>query len=1162
MVRRHPYPPILDQIPRDKNAVIEASAGTGKTFTLEHLIVDRVLSGVPIDRILVVTFTEKATAELRRRVRSKLTEVRTSTLDRAEGPAWEIDAEAEGRLSLAERRFHQASISTIHGFCQRALTEHAFLSRRLFKESIVDPRHHFQEAFSSVVRQELAKDPELVPLLEAWLTEGRELSDLERLLFGVWRKPDVGPVLSEEGLASAIRGLPLETLELVAAELPATGSRTRLSPRDALREVSSALADVRENGRSFELHERLMAGHGPLPVLLGMEGRRLLARSERSKALIPALEALEGSVEPLEVFMVHALLPRVEARAAELKRARGLVDFDDLLHLLDEALREPERGETLAAALRARHQVALIDEFQDTDAVQWSIFRRLYLGRERSERLYVIGDPKQAIYGFRGADVHTYFQAKQEIEAAGGNTVHLVECHRSTKALIDAYNHLMLNTNMGPLFSGPNAYDHPVVASPNAPRFTKPDGQDAAPICLVLSAERDLPLAELRTRLARWMVAEIRRLTDPEAPYRLDGAPVRLSDIFILTHSENDGRDAGDVLMAAGVPHRFFRQEGLFQTREARAWFDVLAAVLEPSDPARRNRAFLSPIFGLDLARVRRLGEPSFAHPLIRRLYAWRELMEGREYGRLFSRILADSGVLRRELILGRGDRARTNHVQLAELLMEEVGRRKPSPEELVVELGRLIEGEELPRGGNVQRVGAADDAVQIMTIHKSKGLEATVVFLFGGFWSPSPNPPFTYRDEGRRKVDVRRLEALDPKTRQAFEAEALEDNERISYVALTRAKGRLYIPHRQNIKGNGRHRLIELRAASMAGKPAPHAEPRLLEAPLRPGLHLVEAPIVTPEELASDRQKEASTAFEKLRRGHAGRTWTSYSRMKAEQSGARADGRTNDDRVAEVEAALLESLPEDELLPGAKTGVLVHEVLERVPLLPALTEERAEDWAARPEVRAVLEEAAWVHDLEKRRIPALARMTHRAFASPLEIGAAGPLAGLVRAERVVRELEFLFPIKSKSAMVIGFTDVVFEHEKKAYFLDWKTDLLPDYGPEALAAHIDSGYRLQVKLYSLALMRLLHLTSEEEAEAKFGGVLYVFLRGLAGEGSGQWFLRPSYADLVTWSAELEHGQAGVLPIQTRTSTPPAPMQFRFPFAPEDPTEPRKRRKKR
>lgn len=1161
MVRHHPYPHILDQIPRDKNAVIEASAGTGKTFTLEHLIVDRVLAGVPLERILVVTFTEKATAELRRRVRAKLIEVRTSTRDDPEGPSWPIDEEAKGRLSLAERRFPSAAISTIHSFCQRALSEHAFLSRRLFKETVVDGRRVFHEAWRYVVRHELAREPELVPFLETWLTEGRDLDELERLLFAVSRKPGVGPALDLFELERAMNAIRLQDVENAAREASAVRRVNRpWTAKEALQEVAAVISRVKQNGRLFELDDRLRE---PLDALLHSE-RRSLERSATGAALLPQLAALKDALAPLEVFLVHAILPRVEARAAEMKRSRGLVDFDDLLHLLDEALSEPERGETLAAALRARYRVALIDEFQDTDLVQWRIFRRLYLGREREERLYLIGDPKQAIYGFRGADVYTYLLAKKEIEAEGGRVVPLVECHRSTRALVEAYNHVILGTSAGPLFSGPVGYDHPAVAAPNAPRFYGPDGREAAPICLV-APEEPIPVGEMRTRLARWMIAEIRRLTNPAAPFRLGEAPVRLADIFVLTYTETEGWDVGDMMMAAGLPHRFFRQEGLFQSREARAWFDVLAAVLDPTDPARRNRAFLSPIFGLAVEEILRLGEASFAHPLVRRLFAWRELMEAREYGRLFSRVLADSGVLRREQVLGRGDRARTNYVQLAEILTEQVGRRKPSPEELVVELGRMIDEEDAPRGGpsaNVLRVGAADDAVQIMTSHKSKGLEATVVFLFGGFWAPPTTPPFAYREQGQRRLDVRRAAALDPPTQRKVAVETREENERLGYVALTRAKGRLYLPFRPEVKGGGRYELLELRAQALAEKPGQHAEVRSLSAIPTSVSAPPEVAIVTPEEISTDAGVDAAVGLERLRRSHAGPTLTSYSRMKAELAGSRADARTNEDRVGEVEALTPPTPPADELPGGKETGILVHEVLERVGLDPGIAQQTPEVWAQLPEVAEVLLEAMLLYDLDRSMLPALARLCHRALSAELLLEDGRRLAGLASADRVVRELEFLFPLRGKSSLVIGFTDVVFEKDGKAYFLDWKTDLLPDYSSAALGEHVDKSYRLQVKLYSLALFRLLGTTTPEETAARFGGVLYVFMRGLGAGGEGQWFLRPTHEDLLAWAGELERGQAGTMPLAGKTSTPPPPLQFTFPFAPDDPTLPRKKRRKR
>ena len=239
-----------------------------------------------------------------------------------------------------------------------------------------------------------------------------------------------------------------------------------------------------------------------------------------------------------------------------------------------------------------------------------------------------------------------------------------------------------------------------------------------------------------------------------------------------------------------------------------------------------------------------------------------------------------------------------------------------------------------------------------------------------------------------------------------------------------------------------------------------------------------------------------------------------------------------------------------------------MHEVLERVGLDPAIVHQTPEVWAELPDVARVLTEAMLLYDLDRSMLPALARLCHRALSAELLLEDGRRLAGLASADRVVRELEFLFPLRGKSSLVIGFTDVVFEKDGRAYFLDWKTDLLPDYSSAALGEHVDQSYRLQVKLYSLALFRLLGSTTPEETAARFGGVLYVFMRGLGPGGLGQWFLRPTHEDLLAWASELERGQAGTMPLGGKTSTPPPPLQFKFPFAPDDPVEPRKKRRKR
>ncbi|MEL7367939.1 MAG: UvrD-helicase domain-containing protein, partial [Myxococcota bacterium] len=432
-------PAVLDQISPEFDAVIEASAGTGKTYTLEHLVIDLVLRrGLRLEEILVVTFTEKAAAELAQRLRTAMVKIRTGPWPDDAG--WRIDEEAQARLGRALTSFDAASISTIHAFCKRMLAEHAFVNGRLFREELVDGRAAFQETFLDVVRKTLATDPALTPYVTAWLQ--RDTLDMltERLYEAHTRGGVIAPPYDEPALISTLKSM--SRLELTPTVVKPTLKRAGLRAPT----IAACLNRIKVLRAVVEAFHKDQNPAAALAQLEDEDGRR---RAEGGlfeylhKSLAPVVDDIPRLVElhrafdlldqarvPLDSAIVQVALPVVQAALATDKRTSGRFDFDDMLRLLDQALEGPAR-DALLATLRRRFKIALIDEFQDTDRVQWSIFRRVF-AESPHHRLVVIGDPKQAIYGFRGADVHTYLDAREHLTGAKTSVVHLTQTYRAT----------------------------------------------------------------------------------------------------------------------------------------------------------------------------------------------------------------------------------------------------------------------------------------------------------------------------------------------------------------------------------------------------------------------------------------------------------------------------------------------------------------------------------------------------------------------------------------------------------------------------------------------------------------------------------------------------------------------------------------------------------
>ena len=457
----YPFPDELGRIPRDRSAVIEASAGTGKTYLIEHLVVDRLVRGeAGLDQMLVVTFTDRAAAELRRRIAALIEKVRIADGSAAPGPSeasWSIDDVIRERLAGAARAVDGAPISTIHAFCQRVLTEQAFASGRLLAQQSIESRAAFASAFAEVLRQQLAVDLDHAPYLDAYLSRGGTVENLEKLLYQAhqrrarWATPFDPERIIAAGRAFAQLSMPV--IEL--------GVKMGVDGRKAAA-VRRRLTKLHEICRRFDSDRNVARFLAALDVhvvgedLLSFVTERFTLKPTEIAAVVAELAA---AAVPLDTAIGQKFGPPVAERLEARKRAAGLYDFDDMLLLVAGALRGP-RGTELVDVLRRRFKLAIVDEFQDTDRVQWEIFRTIW--GAGAGPLYLVGDAKQSIYGFRGADVATYVEACDSISPLSERHP-LQRNFRSTGGVIDAYNAILDQQAAPPFFTGDVRYDTPVT---------------------------------------------------------------------------------------------------------------------------------------------------------------------------------------------------------------------------------------------------------------------------------------------------------------------------------------------------------------------------------------------------------------------------------------------------------------------------------------------------------------------------------------------------------------------------------------------------------------------------------------------------------------------------------------------------------------------------
>ena len=1173
--------------------LLEASAGTGKTFTLAGLFLRLLLEqGFSHRSLLIVTYTEAATEELRGRLRNRLAE----TLKALHPGAPCIDPlvlslrtrlatgdpdfrHARARLQQALSGFDETPIRTIHGFCQRLLADRAFESGSLFDlELLTSMRPLLEEVVSDWWRRAFqSMDRAEVGFV---LADGIHPGRLRRLLEETQRHPglrlvaDTGPdplprlrerLRQTFAEAAAVWSRDWESLRACFGDAIGWGIR----PFNSTAEMAPALAQL----------EACLLGQGGVG---GFKSFRLFTPAafeakakKRGGTPLPAHRFFDLCAE-LEQLRVHLsagwqLQFHRDATQAlrDIKATRKVQGFDDLLTRLDDAL-AGQRGGALADQVARQYPVALIDEFQDTDPVQWRIFCRLF-GRP-DQRLFLIGDPKQAIYGFRGADICTYLSA-----AASAAHAHTLGVNwRSESALVGAVNRIF-HRHPAP-FVIPEIRFHPVLPGPKADAAPLTEaGHREAPLRIwFLEGEDDATWSkrEAEPVLAGATAAEIRRLLSPEAKVEIQGRPLRPRDIAVLVESHQQAERVATALAPMGIPCVQQTQRSVFESEEAGELLLLMQAISDPSQARRFRAALAGTVLGLDAPALLALQENEEAWSAwVARFLQWRERWEQSGFLPMFRVLLRDLQVRKRWLALPDGERRLTNLLHLAELLHGESKERGLGVAALCLELDRRTTD---PGSGGDQellRLERDDDAVQLVTIHRSKGLEYPVVFC-----------PFFLRgaeaSRTTRPDDPRLVLCHDPSAgsqsgligdlgsrdlerhAQLAATERLAEALRLLYVAVTRARNRCYL-------GWGHYSVATTSPAWLfhagAEVPAEEAVTALTSwgkdrtsAGTRQELARLESegagilisapepgsvePWITNEVPATSAGPRPWTRVLAAGWRAASFTWfTAGQKSEAPDHDALAGSAISEVPLVVPSRALTNSSRTIHDFPrGTRAGVCLHQLFETIEFTAPETE-----WAP------ILDTMLPAHGIEASFQAALLSLLRDTLSTDLDFpGNPIQLSHIPRSARLT-ELEFCFPLRRTTPRALrdlfarhgshlpgsfgkacerlefnpvegvlrGYIDLVFQADGKWWLVDWKSNWLgPNgdaYTPSTLQAEMDRHlYPLQYLLYTLALDRWLTLrVPGYQYERDFGGVRYLFLRGLDPTRPGQGIFsdRPSPA---------------------------------------------------
>ena len=1151
--------------------LIEASAGTGKTFTLATLVTRLVVErGLSLGQILAVTFTEAATQELRARLRKRLALAAAISDALLQGHPVAVEEHPEAALTLrilqrqlavedaaslharlrrAEHETDLAAVFTIHGFCARVLTEHALQTGQAFDapEMIGSQRELLDEVAADV-----------------WRSHGADARDAE-LLQGLWTSPDA--LAGDLDTLLRIPRLLPERPQDAADPLTALHEAFRFLSQahaehldDARAKIADAFAGKHFDGRkaraaSFEQAWQSLE-HGITGGGLGcddphldkltperMQGFAKAGAEDRvpTSPLFNALSAWFAAdrqrrqwLAEQALILLYRIRDDARQRLALLKQTRRLQTYDDLIDEVARALDGPQ-GEALARALRKQYAIALVDEFQDTDARQWSIFRRVFADKDLQDgaapALFLIGDPKQAIYGFRGGDVHTYLAAKQEALEAPP----LLHNFRSRPSVLRAIEALYAQAGEH-AFVDAGIRFHPVQpGEANADSDYLRQGAPAPALTLrvLANAETDADGApktfsapQSRQLAAEACVSEIRTVLDDAraGKAQIDGAPVQPGAIAVLVRSHAEATLMQATLAAVGIPAVAAGKRSLFETEQAQELLAVFDALLQPADEGRLRAALSTVLLGVDAAGIARLDHDDEARSA-RQLLAlqWRERWQRHGPLALVSDLCAANA--ERLLQLHDGERRLTNALQLGELL-QEADARALGMHGLVDWLRGHIADADANDEQQLLRLESDARRVQILTLHKAKGLEFPLVFLpFIGIGRSSDKPARHCQvptadghvlhwklgkdDDSQRWSDA----VVD------WEHEQRAEDARLLYVGLTRAEHALWLACGDLYKhGNAPLASMVAQWAQLEGSPDIVVDSRPAQG-LPPPLPL-----------------QASTSIPAARRSQrvVPRDWWVYSFTQLSKADAgeyaAAVAVDADEKGAGDEPDIV--LADDTALPaafdprfsGSRFGNVLHEALEHVDFNAwASWKDQAAPAAQEQALRAALLGGGYAEvDLDDG-VAELASLVGRTLTVPLPEG--GRLCELPADARRA-ELEFHFALKPTpveallatlhahgvargrrafglrrqlEGLMTGKIDLTYRREGRWYLLDYKSNRLPTYDDGALAqAMAHSEYDLQALIYTVALHRWLRfrLGDGYDYARDFGGVRYLFSRGL------------------------------------------------------------------
>ncbi len=1117
-------------VPLSGSNLIEASAGTGKTYSIALMVLRLILEKqVSIREILMVTFTKAAVAELEERIRlfirlayraSNGEKINDQQITAMVEEAMRRSPDTSKILYAAVLLLDETSVMTIHSFCQQTLSEFAFETKQIFgADTIDDTGALIDSEINRFWRKEITGLP--VPLLQVLLEHGLSRDGIKCIVkehingkkyLGYDEDVEYSNCEADHDkwmealdvIRNKEEALRKQLIANVQSQLPALEAKTQSN-----RYASKNFKDSFISAEAFvDKLNSLRTGSKP-PKYLWLLYEDIIDECGNCDALI---EEIEMEVAKILQHLYCVAIRHVTNGIEQHKIDKNLLSFDDMIVRLHESLVR-RNNEELKLALQKKYKAVFVDEFQDTDRLQYEIFREAF---GTSTILFFIGDPKQSIYAWRKADIYTYFLARKSVDRRYSMNVN----YRSSAPMIAAMN-LFFSIDdpfhFGPDDSRDDRFDYQVVDAPagSAKGVMTIDNEALVPFTYFEVARKsDIPGA-VASQVAELFTANYRLPSGTEGTRNI--VP---SDIGILVRSNYEARNVRDALGRYGIPAVTIGDEKVLQSAEAMYVLYVMQA-MDDASPENINRALLSPFTGFDKEDILNLDHDLAIEAFRSYKVTWEE--DG-VYTALMN-FVADFNV--RKTLLGRntegGERIITNLFQLIELVHKIQTHRVLSPLELISWLKRGIDGMETEGDEYEQRVESDEEAVKIVTIHKSKGLEYNIVIApYLDMQDDRKNSTVcTFRDPNTNDYVSGERDSLTDEQIRWMREQNEQENRRLIYVAITRAVYKCFVFKNSSSKSNQSSLLPFM--ANVTGDPELIEERQVPEE--RTGYRYIGASGISVEPQV--RAVNFTLHENNWRRiSYSGLSPRHETTLKPRRGGYSDE---------------YDQFVFNALAFGSNTGNMLHYIFENVHFGDAARWQYVIDDAVR--------QYAPAH--KERYASMLKSLLHHVMNVQLNVDESSFKLSDISIHRRIHELEFDFklgafdvrsiteladantmiavkPLGEMQGMMNGKIDLFFEHQGKYFVLDWKSnflgDSLEDYTGDRLTESMnENNYHLQYLVYTLAVKKYLEsrLGSGFDFERDFGGVFYLFLRGVReGSQSGVFMRRPTATQVSRLEALL------------------------------------------